>query len=260
MKKLFNKKFFKSLLITILVIASVGGTCYLFYQNLTKQEDSFACVSEFLIGGDKSELHSNLITINNTLKDLGDDKLEVVIDTCDRLDNITLSLSQYLIVAKDYNVDQNKIVKYLNATEQKQSKLENDIVEFNLKSTSNDFNKILGSNDLYKSACNYINSYCDLIEVMNREIDNIIKNKSEDVKFSIYEIYYNSCRLVFTSFNSSISVEISNKLNMIFLNSKFEFDDITLLQGVDNNEFSILKNKFSDACSSVIPSTKSIFE
>ena len=36
---------------------------------------------------------------------------------------------------------------------------------------------------------------------------------------------------------------------MIFLNSKFEFDDITLLQGVDNNEFSILKNKFSDAYS-----------
>lgn len=246
MKKIFNKKFFKVLLITILVLSSVGGTVYVFYSQMTKRQDSFACVSEYIVGGEKAEVNNKLKSVNTNLTRDGDERLVIMVETVTRLDNITTILNKYLINAKDYeNVDENKIVEQLKNAQVQMKKLDVMLDEYLLKSQSLDFNKHEGAKYLYKGAADYIVAYTGLIDEINTQISKLLVNKNADIKFSLFEIYSNCCKQTFSNFNTSGLIEVQNEHNIKFLNQKFSFDDIVLLQG--NNY--IVQNKFLDAYS-----------
>ncbi len=245
---IYMKKFFKALLILVLVVASIGGTCYFFYKNLTVKKDSYALTSNFLLSGDKDEVYSDLDKIHLQLADLGDSRFVEPIKTINNMDAIASGLANYLIDAKEYDLDENKIASNLNTLIAKLNSVSNMIEEFNIKAKNVEFNKTTGANDLYKGVANYIVAYCGLIDSMNNEVNKILVNKNVDLKFAIYEIYSNSCKRIFGEFNTENSlVSVVNEGNLSFFNRTFNFVADTNLQGNHNNGFSIERNKFLSA-------------
>lgn len=233
------KKFLKTLLILVLIIGAVAGTCFIFYSNMAPKKDSFISLTNFLSSNEKSEVDSNV----ESLKTTAGVRFQVVEDTISHLNDFA-SMQQNYLSYEFKDVKGNKISKGINELISIQSEIISMIDEYEKKLSNTTFDSEIGANELYYAYADYIFHYSDLIKIINNQIIENLKNPNYDIKFAITELYCDVAKLTFNDFNENEIVEIKNANNINFMNTKIILQDDYINI---SNPFSANNNKFINA-------------
>ena len=95
--------------------------------------------------------------------------------------------------------------------------------EFEIKKSSNYFNRHTGANDLYIQSCRYLTNYARFLNYLNNDLN---LNKVSDIKFSAFDVYTNVVLISFekTKISNNL-VYIENDKNINKANSLIEIND-----------------------------------
>ena len=198
------KTFLKFFIVFVLVLGSIGGTCWMFYANMTEQKDAFAYVNSFLNSADKSATVSKFKSVNTSLDGIYDQHL----NTISKLDTITQTLNTYMICSLDYDVDNNSIIRKFEKAQESQYTLNEYAQEFEDKKNNPLFDKTQGGNDVFAKFTAYILDYSAAVRYMNAEIEEcMIVDHSADIKFELIELY---CLAVKDGYSDVDNVDMSN--------------------------------------------------
>lgn len=222
------KKFFKILIIILIVLATACLTIFLFFKNYKKPEDVSASLLGYLDSQSKVNFDEDLKSINETLKQVGDLRLEVILKTSTNLDDCLETLTTYYVSNKA-EFDDEKIIKQIKSVQSLKHLCGLMMDEYEIKTTSQYFNKKIGANDLYQTMSNYIVSYSNLVRLINDEIDNL--NKNSDVKFTMIEIYTDIAISTFSALDKqygSLSI-IKDSSNINEINKIFKMEHSQIL-------------------------------
>ncbi len=216
------KKFFKTLLILIVVVASVGGTCYIFYKNLTVRQNSFNHVSQYLTSSARTDFDGNLVRT----KSLAGSRFNTLVDINSDLEEITNILNLYLTIAKDYDVDENTLINELEDLQNLRDST-NSIMEqyFIHCEQSQYFDKAVGANVAYKNICNYLVEYARFTLQLKNLICSYV-GEENDIKFSIIDLYMrviiSDLSNISTGNNNLIVIADSSNINLLINNVEFK--------------------------------------
>lgn len=241
----YMKKFFKWLMIVIVIVASVGGTCYVFYTNLSERRESFSAVDSFLNSSVQADFDSNLTRI----EDISGNRFNTLIEINADLEDITRTLIPYLTIIRDReeDIDETAIVEALETMENSRDSA-NILMEdyFIHIGHTPSFNVMTGANASYRDICAYLVDYAEFILLMNNTITSYMDSTS-DVKFSVIDLYsrviINDCsRLIQNSDNITVINSTSN-INILITNVNFSSG--YLMKGDDISvSFNSYANKF----------------
>ena len=134
------KKFIKALIIILVVVLAVGGTCFIFFKNLKIEEKSSESLIDYLYKADELKLED----VNY------DGRFDTIIETNENLEDCLFTLSAYLI-NENISVSDREIIKQLKEIENTLNLASSMIAEYNTKKTSEFYDKNLGRNDLYNT-------------------------------------------------------------------------------------------------------------
>ncbi len=216
------KKFFKVLLILVVVVASVGGTCYAFYKNYTARKSSFNYVSAFLTSGARTEFDGNLTKTRN----LAGSRFNLIINVSNDLEDIADTLNTYLTIANKFEVDENAIIAKLEKTSLARNRANEHMQEYFIHcEQSQYFNHSTGANVVYNSVCEYLVSFADFILNLNNAVGTYV-DVSSDVKFALIDLY---ARVVLNDFNDIevgsdkvTNIKTTSNINLLVNNVEFE--------------------------------------
>lgn len=207
------KRFFKNLVILILVLGAVGGTAWFFYSQLTKERDCYAATLNYQESGWNKEFIAGVNLMNQKS---GANRFGLLCNANAELEKIHTLLIPYLSKAENSKVDSNKICSELEKLMDIQVELTDMVDEYIYKADkSQTFNKSTGGNPVYKEFADYISKYAKYLKVVNSEIGKIV-NQNNDSKFYVIEIYLSIVENTFANVdvNSEVYV-ISNELNIL---------------------------------------------
>ena len=160
----------------------------------------------------KIEFNEDLATMNSIVNSDGTDaRLNVLIATNSRLDEIVYTLTSYF-VQSNTQINNEEIAKALRTVLSSRSTLEAMIDEYFIKKESAYFDRHLGANDFYKEMSYYLKNYARFASLLNNYVS--LQNKNNDVKFSMIEVYTDVVRNTFSLLNEDARIEISNKTNI----------------------------------------------
>lgn len=214
------KKFLKVFIVVLLVIGVVSGTTYFFFRKVEENDHTTASIAEMLQSDEKLKFNNNLIhTYLQINSDLSDTRMNLLIQTNQKLDEIVYTLSTYFIQS-DTKINNEKLSNKLKQVNASRAILSDMMVEYSIKKDSELFDRHLGANDFYIAMCSYLMQYADFANQLN----NLIRvNKTSDLKFNMFEIYANVVINTFGKTNSSEvntqRVVISDSSNIDVMNS-----------------------------------------
>lgn len=188
------KKFLKTLVIIILVVASIGGTAYIFFANIKPETNYFSSLNSYVDGADHVEFLSKL---QKVAKNSNDGRFSLIINTNTKLDECLQTLSSYYIAYSNYDVDVDKLQKLFSNMQSNKNQTENAMDTYLTKITAQG-QFIEGANPTYRLFSNYILSYANLLNFLNGELKNLNINKNVDLKFSLIDLYCQICSLSFS--------------------------------------------------------------
>lgn len=231
------KKFLKVFIIVLLVVSSIGTTCYLFFKNMKENNNTTESIAGILYSESKYDFNSSLLTMASYVNsDDTDNRLNLIIETNETLDEIVEVLATYHI-ANNTKINNEKIAKALDRLNGSKQLLGLMIDEYNIKQTSSYFDRHLGANDFYKQACNYLINYARFANYINA---NINVNKNCDLKFSMIDVYTN---VVMSTFNNTKEdnqrVVVYSTANINLINNIFNLDYSFIETEVDPFDISI---------------------
>jgi len=218
------KKFFKTLLILVLVLGSVAGSAWLFYSKLKEQKDSY----KIAINYQRSEAKKNVevkLNLANNKSDIN--RFSELLIVYRNLDSISETLTPYLSLAKDSDIDNLEIYVQFEHVEEEQAKLLPLLEEYINKASvqGSSFNKNTGANAVYVQLSDLLVEYAEYLKTINNELSAVVDIKS-DIKFSIIDIYLTIVNETFTKFNDiSGATYVKSLANVSVANSKFDFLD-----------------------------------
>lgn len=236
------KKFFKYLVIILLVFASVGATCYLFYRHLTRRQDSQVYISSYLYSSSRVEFASQA---EDLISSTGD-RFVSLNTTKENLDEILSTFNSYLIVAKDYDVEENEIIDRLDSFLALQNEVSSMITSYMNRLSSPSFNPITGANEILLQFSNMNVAYANALMYVNSELDKLNIVKNADVKFSMIDLYLNIVTTTFenTLVNSSGVRVIENSDNINLINEHFRLENSILITPSSTTNFESYNNSF----------------
>lgn len=237
------KKFLKTLVIIVLVVGAVAGTCYFFYTHMRDQINASASISEFVYGVKNKDFGAKIEQVN----DLANSRFDLIITTNSKMNEMTTILDYYLIDAKEKNVDESRIVDRLNDIYLLQDEIDAIMDEYILKCSSASFDRMAGSNELYDELSSYMVAYADLMNIINLEVVNILPYANADIKFSMFDLYINIVTTSFTNVTNNINGlrQIANSTNINLVNTYLQFENGYL--NTNNalvGDYSYLNNNF----------------
>jgi len=219
-----SRKLFKTLLILVLVLGSVAGSAWLFYSKLKEQKDSY----KIAINYQRSEAKKNVevkLNLANNKSDIN--RFSELLIVYRNLDSISETLTPYLSLAKDSDIDNLEIYVQFEHVEEEQAKLLPLLEEYINKASvqGSSFNKNTGANAVYVQLSDLLVEYAEYLKTINNELSAVVDIKS-DIKFSIIDIYLTIVNETFTKFNDiSGATYVKSLANVSVANSKFDFLD-----------------------------------
>lgn len=219
------KKFLKVLIIVLLVLGAVGGTTYFFFKNNKKKSGDTGSLVNMLTSQQKLDFNNDLRKMRTIVNsDLTDNRLTVIIETNDKLDQVVYGLLSYYL---DTNTTINNIPikEQLDVVNANRALLGDMIKEYNIKKDSVFFDRHLGANDFYKSACVYLVEYAKFTDMLNDYTK--VNNKNADIKFAMIEVYTDVVENTFSKVvkNAKNLNEIENASNISLINDKMFIDN-----------------------------------
>ena len=240
------KKFLKCILIVVLVVASVGGTAYLFYKNLKPEADYLTSLNEYTNNSSNVKFSNNLQGVVEKTQSVADNRFDLLLTTNNKLNQCLDCLSPYYIVYKNYDIDKKAINKQFSNVKSLQAQAINVMDAYLTKITAQG-ELSSGANPSYEAICAYFVNYANFINLINSQISKMGVDRTADLKFSAIEVYCNVCANTFNSISKQ-SVEIINVYAISQLNVCVKFKDSFLDL---TNDFSYLNNlfvKIYDSC------------
>ena len=218
------KKFWKILIITVLVLGTIAGTCWIFYSKFKKERESYTLALSYLHSSDRVEF-------NAMVKDASDvsgvSRFGYMVTTLNKLDEINSILTPYL-KQNGSKVDSNKIYSHHKAFVGMQSEIKDMIREYTKKSQNPEnqtFNKNTGANPVYKALSSYMINYSEYLFVISGELQNAF-NRKADTKFYTMEIYLNVVIYTFSNLNEQEgSLQIQHPENLLRANENLKFSN-----------------------------------
>ena len=178
------KKVIKALIILMIVVLSVGGTCLIFFKNYKRKEAESASLETCINKMDKLDL-----SIVNY-----DGKFDSIEQTNENLEDSMFALSIYFI-DDNFVIQNDDIISKVKAVDRAIDHAEAMLKEYKIKSEFKNaeelsyFDKDKGRNDLYNAMCNYIVEYATLINMVNSDLEYKNINRSADIKFAMIDVY-----------------------------------------------------------------------
>ncbi|MBR2969920.1 MAG: hypothetical protein IKC49_02575 [Clostridia bacterium] len=221
------KKVLKIIIITVLVLGVIAGTCYIFYKNMKPEKDPIVLV-DYTKSEAKATFNQGLADVNWYASVDGDSRFDLIITTHDNLDKIMNSLSVYVVADGGKIMDQG-VINALNKVTSARSNVQKMINEYKIKTTSQFFNKSLGANDLYEQTSAYLTKYASLVIELNDYVSDLGINTEADVKYNIFDMY------------ARITTDAFDEVDVLD-GSKSQIKDSTTIVAI-NNQF-IMNNNF----------------
>jgi len=220
------KKFWKILLIVILVLGTIAGTCWIFYSQFKKKRESYTLALNYLESSDRLEFNALLNDASNAS---GMSRFGYMLTTLNKLDEINETLTPYLAQANSNDVDQNKIYSHYNTFVDMQPGLRDMFNEYITKAQSvTAFNRDTGANPVYKELSSYMINYSEYLLVISDELQNIF-NRSQDTKFYMIEIYLNVVIYTFSNTEEVAgSLQIKYPTNLLRVNENLKFNNYSI--------------------------------
>ncbi len=223
----------------LLVLAVIGGTVYFFFRKIEKENNNTGSIIEMLESESKNRYNENLAftyEVINQNKD--DDRLNLIIETSNNLDNIVRILISYY-VESETAIDNEIIAKQLKKVHDSRDLLDRMLTEYLIKKESEFFDHHEGANDLYEQSCRYLIEYATFANLINESITNV--DRTADIKFNIFEVYSN---VVKTTFAFTKEEYVDNTVKVVLENT----ETIALLNGllkIENSYVVTVVDKFS---------------
>ncbi len=219
------KKFLKVTIIVLLVLGAIGGTTYFFFKNNKKKSGDTGSIVNMLTSQQKLDFNNDLRKVRTIVNsDLTDNRLTVIIETNDKLDQVVYGLLSYYV---DTNTAINNIPikEQLDVVNANRALLGDMIKEYNIKKDSVFFDRHLGANDFYKSACVNLVEYAKFTDMLNNYTK--VNNKNADIKFAMIEVYTDVVETTFSKVvkNAKNLNEIENASNISLINDKIFIDN-----------------------------------
>ena len=237
------KKFIKISIIVLLVVAVIVGTCFFFFRKIDKKNSTTDSIAAMLQEKSKLKFNSDLYIINDIANSDGtDDRISLIIETNENLDEIVYVLATYYIDSNT-KIENKDIANKINEVNALRNSLITMMKEYQIKKDSAYFNRHTGLNDLYEKSCSYLVHYATFANLLNDSLSNL--DKSADIKFNMFNIYSN---IVINSFNGTeVNVDlrkvVKNENNINLINDVFEIQNSFIV--TSGNQFSISINQFN---------------
>ena len=219
------KKFLKVLIIVLLVLGAVGGTTYFFFKNNKKKSGDTGSLVNMLTSQQKLDFNNDLRKMRTIVNsDLTDNRLTVIIETNDKLDQVVYNLLSYYINTNT-TINNIPIKEQLDVVNANRALLGDMIKEYNIKKDSVFFDRHLGANDFYKNASVYLVEYAKFTDMLNNYTK--VNNKNADIKFAMIEVYTDVVENTFSKVvkNAKNLNEIENASNISLINDKMFIDN-----------------------------------
>lgn len=237
------KQFFKYLMIILLVLASIAGTCYFFYRHLTRRQDSQAYVSSYLFSSANVEFDGKV----DDLIELTGSRFSNLETTRTNLEEILSTFNTYMISVKNHDVDENEIISRFDNYLALQNEVSNLIDSYiNRVNNSDIFDPNTGANEIVVQFCNMNLALADTLMFINSELDNLEINKDADLKFSMIDLYLN---IVLTTLDdTTLDINglqvIRNEINLTTINNFFELENSIIITPSNTTNFESDNNNF----------------
>ncbi|MFQ6751978.1 MAG: hypothetical protein ACLRFL_00235 [Clostridia bacterium] len=218
------KKILKVIIISILVLGVIAGTCYIFYKNMKPEKDPIVLV-DYIKSEEKVKFNQGLADVDWYLSTVGDNRLDLMLVAHDNLDSIMNSLSVYVVADGGKIMDQG-VINALNNVSGARSNTQAMINEYKIKTTSPFFPMSLGANDLYEQASEYLTKYARLVIEINDYVRDLGINTESDPKFNMFDLYANIVSGAFeevTILDGSLSL-IKDSANISLVNNHFKIN------------------------------------
>ncbi|MBO5955049.1 MAG: hypothetical protein J6Q13_03690 [Clostridia bacterium] len=244
------KKFIKIFIVVLLVIGVIGGTCYFFFSKYKDKNSKTESIVSILQSESKIKFDEDLSLITGYMKDSNsvDTRLDLIIDTSERLDDMLSVLSSYY-VSTNTQIKNEEIAKLNKKVLSSRSLLGSMMNEYKIKTSSALFDRNLGANDLYKQSCAYLVDYANFVKLIN---ENLVVNKTADLKFSMFEIYSNVVISTFAETEThaeSKLVAVKHASNIQTMNTHMIISNSYIQTSVSQFAIEINHfNKFYNAC------------
>ena len=248
------KKFFKFLVVAILVIGAIVGACFLFFQNKNKVEDSTTSLLGFLQNENKNNFDESVIKVGGLVNsDSLDERFNLIIEINENLDNSFEELITYLI-DEEVKVEDKNISNTLYSVISYRSQAKAMIEEYNIKANHKIdgelslFDRHVGANDLFTTMVNYSKSYAKLVYSLNEYLDKFVPNKTVDLKFNMIEIYTQVVQNTLKDLenNNSGWLLVKNDDNLEILHKNNALNFINSFINSDANKFSSTVSNFNN--------------
>ncbi len=218
------KKILKIVIISILVLGVIAGTCYIFYQNMKPEKDPIVLV-DYTKSEAKAKFNQGLVDVDMVLDAVADNRLDIMITTHNNLDLIMNTLSIYVVADGGKIMDQG-VINSLNNVSSARSKAQAMINEYKIKMESPFFPKSLGANDLYEQTSEYLTKYARLVIEINDYVRDLGVNAESDAKFNMFDLYANIVSRDFeevTILDGSLSL-VKDSANVSIINNHFKMN------------------------------------
>ena len=230
------RKALKTIFIIILCLAAVGGTSYLFFVNLNKADSAFKSVNQFVYGASQKELVINMRNIATT----GGDRFNLIINSYQDMQDSLFCINSYLLNFKNSSAER-KICDKITSLNSSSANLKLMIEEYNIKSQTDAFDKVLGADDLYEAFADHVAQSAELVLLVKDSVVNETNTSSIDVKFSVIDVYANVVKLSL----KGLKIENSNNLeNLSYMQSHFTLTNGYLQTVNVGGNFASVTNKF----------------
>lgn len=226
------KKVLKVIIITLLVIAAIVGTCFVFFKNYKTAFVPELSLIELTNSEENNKLDKGYTTVYILIVGKKpEDRIPLLQNVSNELDNIWDSLMGYYVSSnfKVKDADLNK--KHEQVVKQRKLVL-SMIEEFRIKSSSDWFKRDLGANDIVKASADYLVKYADLVLHLNNMLDaKKDLNKKSDLKFAMFDLYARVVKNNFskTKVNNNKLVVVENTYDMNELNDYFTIQSSYIL-------------------------------
>lgn len=230
------KKALKTIFIVILCLAVAGGTSYLFFANMTKTVSAFDSVNNFLTSTNQKDFKLDIQKVATT----GGDRFNLFIETYDDMLQITSSLNSYLVDYHNASVE-TKVESRISNLQSTQNSLAYMAEEYFIKCNNSAYNKLVGANDLYEDFADYIADVAEFVQYLQTKVLPEISTANIDIKFSIFELYANVCKLTLRD----LKVDATHNFNNLsYMNQHFTLTNNYISTANANGDFAIDNNKF----------------
>ena len=233
------KKFLKTFIIILLVLCVIGGTVYFFFKNMKEKDNTTESIVGMLKSESKIAFNESLNKMSTFVNSDGtDNRLDILIETSNKLDDIVYTLTTYLV--EDDTINNEEIAKSLKSVNASKTTLNAMMKEYNIKKDSSFFNRHLGANDFYEEMSSYLTKYSTFANLLNNYIN---VDKTADIKFDLFNVYTNVVSNTFKTLATKDNlVVVQNDDNIEEVNTRIVIDNSYVV--TSGNQFSINNNNF----------------